>query len=100
MLAKDARDKYRKNCKNNKCYKTQDLEEVGGKKGPEMSADIANIAKRTRIFLLAKDACDKYRKNRKNNKCNKTQYLEEDEGKKDPEMSANVAKVTRIFLAS
>ena len=50
MLAKNIHYKYRKNRKNNKCYKIQDLEEHEGKKSPEMSA---NIAKVTRIFLAS-----------------------------------------------
>ena len=48
MLAKNTRDKYRKN---NKCNKIPDLEKEEAKKGPEMSANIAKIAKVTRIFL-------------------------------------------------
>ena len=43
-------NKYRKNRKNNKCKKIQDVEKDEGKKGPEMSA---NIAKVTRIFLAS-----------------------------------------------
>ena len=48
MLAKNTRDKYRKNKKSNK---NQDLETEKAKKGPEMSPSIAKIAKVTRIFL-------------------------------------------------
>ena len=33
--------------------KIQDLKELEGKKGPEISANIANIAKVTRIFLAS-----------------------------------------------
>ena len=40
--------KYRKNCKNNKSNKNQDLEREEAKKGPETSAKIAKV---TRIFL-------------------------------------------------
>ena len=47
MLAKNSHDKYRKN---NKSNKNQDLEREAAKKGPEMSANIAKIAKVTRIF--------------------------------------------------
>ena len=70
MLPKKTHDKYRKNrknnkfdkilvlekeeyCKNNKCNKIPDLESKGAKKGPEMSAIIAKIAKVTRIFLAS-----------------------------------------------
>ena len=49
LLAKNTRDKYRKNRKNNKSNKNQDLETEEAKKGPEMSANIAKIAKVTRI---------------------------------------------------
>ena len=48
MLAKNTHDKYRKN---NKFNKILDLEKEETKKGPEMSANIAKIAKVTRIFL-------------------------------------------------
>ena len=51
MLAESIHYKYRKNRKDNKCNKFQDLEEDEGKKGLEMSA---NIAKVTRIFLASK----------------------------------------------
>ena len=50
MLAKNTRDKYRKNRKNNTSNKNQDLEKKEAKKDPEMSA---NIAKVTRIFLAS-----------------------------------------------
>ena len=39
------------NRKNNKPHKNQDLEREEAKKGPEMSANIAKMAKVTRIFL-------------------------------------------------
>ena len=45
--------KYRKNRKNNKPNKNQDLEKEEAKKGPEMSANFATIAKVTRIFLAS-----------------------------------------------
>ena len=45
MLAENTRDKYRKNGKNNKSKKKKDLETEEPKKGPEMSANIAKIAK-------------------------------------------------------
>ena len=48
MLAKNTHDKYRKN---NKCNNIQVLDSKEAKKGPEMSANIAKIAKVTRIFL-------------------------------------------------
>ena len=51
MRAKDTRDKYRKNCKNNKFGKILELEKEETKKGPEMSANMAKIEKVTRIFL-------------------------------------------------
>ena len=50
MRAKNTRDKYRKN---NKLNKILDLEKEETKKGPEMSAIIAKIAKVTRIFLAS-----------------------------------------------
>ena len=49
-LCQKITNKYRKNRKNNKCNKNQDLESKEAKKGPEMSAKIANI---TRIFLTS-----------------------------------------------
>ena len=52
MLAKNTRDKYRKNRKNNKCNKIPDLVGKEAKKGPEMFAIIAKMAKVT-IFFLA-----------------------------------------------
>ena len=51
LLAKTIHYKYRKNGKNNKCNKIQDLRLDEGKEGPEMSA---NIAKVTRTFLASK----------------------------------------------
>ena len=65
-----------------------------------MSANIAKIAKVTRIFLRAENTRDKYRKN---NKFNKILDLEKEEINKGTEMSAIIAKlaeVTRFFLAS
>ena len=47
MLAKNTHDKYRKNTK---CNKIPDLQRKKAKKGPEMSANVAKIAKVTRIF--------------------------------------------------
>ena len=44
-------NKYRKNRKNNKSNKNLDLETEEAKKGPEMFANIAKIAKVTRIFF-------------------------------------------------
>ena len=87
-----------------KCYVNSvlDLETEEAKKGPEMSANIAQIEKVTRIFLLAKNTHDKYRKNRKNNKFNKIADFEKEETKKGSKMCANIAKiakVTRILLA-
>ena len=49
MLAKNTRDKYRKN---NKCNKILGLKKKT-KKGPEMSANIAKIEKVTRIFQVS-----------------------------------------------
>ena len=48
LLAKNTHDKYRKSIK---CNNIEDLESKEAKKGPEMSANIAKIAKVTRIFL-------------------------------------------------
>ena len=53
MRAENTRDKYRKNRKTNKFNKILDLEKEEIKKGPEMSANIAKIAKVTRIFLAS-----------------------------------------------
>ena len=41
LLAKNTRDKYRKNRNNKKSNKNQDLETEEAKRGPEMSAMIA-----------------------------------------------------------
>ena len=56
MLAENTRDKYRKNRiyrKNTKCNKIPELQRKEGKKGPEMSVNIAKIAKVTKIFLAS-----------------------------------------------
>ena len=50
MLAENTHDKYRKN---NKANKNRDLESREAKKDPEMSGNIAKIAKVTRIFLAS-----------------------------------------------
>ena len=50
MRAKNTRDKYPKNRKNNKFNKILVLEKEETKKGPEMSAIIAKV---TRIFLVS-----------------------------------------------
>ena len=49
-LCEKITNKYRKN---NKFNKILDLEKEETKKGPEMSANIAKIAKVTRIFLAS-----------------------------------------------
>ena len=41
LLAKNTRDKYRKNRNNKKSNKNQDFETEEAKRGPEMSANIA-----------------------------------------------------------
>ena len=41
LLAKNTRDKHRKNRNNKKSNKNQDLETEEAKRGPEMSANIA-----------------------------------------------------------
>ena len=41
LLAKNTRDKYRKNRNNKKSNKNQDRETEEAKRGPEMSANIA-----------------------------------------------------------
>ena len=46
-------NKYRKNRKNNKPNKNQDLGKKETNKGPEMSANIAKIANITRIFFAS-----------------------------------------------
>ena len=53
MLAKNTHDKYRKYRKDTKCNKIPDLQRQEAKKGPEMSPNIAKIAKVTRIFLAS-----------------------------------------------
>ena len=53
MLAENTHDKYRNYCKKNNCNKIPDLERKEAKKDPEMSANIAKIAKVTRIFLAS-----------------------------------------------
>ena len=53
MRAENTRDKYRKNRKNKKFNKIPDLEKEEIKKGPEMSPNIAKIAKVTGIFLAS-----------------------------------------------
>ena len=46
--------KHRKNCKNNKSNKNQDLERVEAKKGLEMSSNVAKkAAKVTRFFFAS-----------------------------------------------
>ena len=50
LRAKNTRDKYCKNRKNNKFNKILDLDKEETKKGPEMSAKIAKV---TRIFLAS-----------------------------------------------
>ena len=47
MLAKNTRDKYCKTRKNNKCNKIPNLERKEAKKDPEISTNIAKIAKVT-----------------------------------------------------
>ena len=54
MLTKNTHDKYRKNRTNNNCNKIADLEKEKAKKDPEMSANIAKIAKVTMSFYLLK----------------------------------------------
>ena len=54
LRAENTRDNYRKSPKNNKFNKILDLENEEIMKGPEMSANIAKIAKVTRIFLANK----------------------------------------------
>ena len=44
LLAKNTRDKYRKNRNNKKSNKNQDLETEEAKRGPEMSAKILDEA--------------------------------------------------------
>ena len=55
MLAKNSRHKYRKHRKNNKSNEIQDLGKEEAKKGLEMSANVATIAKVTRIFLASEE---------------------------------------------
>ena len=52
-LCKEITYKCRKNRKNNKCNKIQDLAREKAKRGLEMSANVAKIAKVTRIFLAS-----------------------------------------------
>ena len=53
LRAENTLDKYRKNRKNKKFNKIPDLEKEEIKKGPEMSANLAKVAKVTRIFLAS-----------------------------------------------
>ena len=53
MRAENTGDKYRKYGKNDKFNKILDLGKEETKKGPEMSPNIAKIAKVTRIFLAS-----------------------------------------------
>ena len=62
-----------------------------------MSANVAKIAKVTRISLACESTPFKYLKN---NRCNKIHDVGKEEAKQDPEMTENLAKVTRIFHAS
>ena len=55
MLANNSRHKYGKNRKNNKNNKIQDSGKEEAKKGLEMSANVAKIAKVTRIFLASEE---------------------------------------------
>ena len=52
MLAKNTHDKYRKYRKDTKCNKIPDLQRKEAKKGPEMSPNIAKIAKVKQGFFL------------------------------------------------
>ena len=52
-LCEKITNKSRKNRKNNKSNKNEDLEKKETKKGPEMSANVAERAKVTRIFLAS-----------------------------------------------
>ena len=62
-----------------------------------MSANVAKIAKVTRIVLACESTSYKYLKN---NRYNKIHNFGKEEAKWYPEMSANLTKVTRIFHAS
>ena len=50
VVAKNTDDKNRKN---NKCHKIQNLEREEAKKGFEISANVAKIAKVTKIFVAS-----------------------------------------------
>ena len=52
LPAENTDDQYRKNRKKTKCNKIRDLEREEVKKGVEMFANVAKIAKVTRIFLV------------------------------------------------
>ena len=69
-------NKYGKNSKNNGRNQILDLERQRAKKGLEKSANVAKIAKVTRIFIavIEKDF-NKYRINTKINKFCKRSYL-------------------------
>ena len=51
LRSKNSPYKYRKNRKKNKFNQTHDFGKEEAKRGPEMSANIAKIAKVTRLFL-------------------------------------------------
>ena len=60
-----------------------------------MSANIAKIAKVTRIFLASQNTPYKYPKN---NRYKKIHDFGKEEAKRAPEMSAKVAKATGFFM--
>ena len=71
-----------------------DLERKRANKGLEMSANVAEIAKVTRVFIVVieKDL-NKHRINTKNDKCHKRSYLKRTKLKKALQQSTNFAKI-------
>ena len=103
MRAKNTRDKYRKNRKNNKFNKIPRLRKRRNeerfrnvpkyRKNRKSNKDFSCYLKTTMTNIA------------KNNKSNKNQDLKRGEAKKGPEMSSKLnvaknAKVTRIFLGN
>ena len=84
-------NKYGKNsvCKNNKFHKILHLEREKVKKGFEMSANFAKIAKVTKFSCYVKRLSNKYGKNSKNNKFNRILQLEREKGKESFEIWQN-----------
>ena len=93
-------NKYGKNSKNNERNQILDLERKRATKGLEKSANVAKIARVTRIFIavIEKDF-KKYRINTKINKFCKLLYLRRTKLKKALQRSTNFAKIANENFA-